>query len=285
MNILEKFILKGKNKKGKIGVGLADSQEQNKKIFSALTRFINESSIDLFLFGKRDSIRQVLNQINYPDYKAHINLITSTNPELEIISYLKFNNIDVAIRGSLDSNLFIKNIKEQLGISSIKRLALLESFKQFQFFFGPVGIDECNTSESKITFIKSALKELDSLKIKPKISILSGGRLSDRGRDSIVDESIENALEVVHHFKQKYSDITINHDEILIENAINHDSNLIIAPNGISGNLIYRTLVHLGGGKAYGAIYMNKIKNLIDTSRVADSSEIFGALLLAQALI
>jgi len=48
--------------------------------------------------------------------------------------------------------------------------------------------------------------------------------------------------------------------------------------------LIYRTLVHLGGGKAYGAIYMGLKKNIIDTSRVGEISEIQGALLLALAL-
>ncbi|MFX1345221.1 MAG: phosphotransacetylase, partial [Promethearchaeota archaeon] len=60
--------------------------------------------------------------------------------------------------------------------------------------------------------------------------------------------------------------------------------NIIIAPDGISGNLIYRTLVHLGGGKAYGAIYMNLEKVIIDTSRVGELSEIQGALLLALSL-
>ena len=84
--------------------------------------------------------------------------------------------------------------------------------------------------------------------------------------------------------KEKYVNITITHDEILIEKAIENKSNLIIAPDGISGNLIYRTLVHLGGGKAYGAIYMGLKHTIIDTSRVGDISEIHGALLLALAL-
>ena len=76
----------------------------------------------------------------------------------------------------------------------------------------------------------------------------------------------------------------INHDEILIEKAIDDKSNLIIAPNGISGNLIYRTLVHLGGGKAYGAIYMDIGHIIIDTSRVGVFSEIYGGFILALAL-
>ncbi len=124
------------------------------------------------------------------------------------------------------------------------------------------------------------------LEIHPKISILSGGRFSDVGRDAKVDKSLREAEEIVKIFKENYSNLKISHDEILIEKAIKNKSNLIIAPDGISGNLIYRTLVHLGGGKAFGAIYMGNFKKIIiDTSRVGDTSEIFGALILAQALI
>ena len=99
-----------------------------------------------------------------------------------------------------------------------------------------------------------------------------------------MDISIEEANKVIDYFKKTHPNLNINHDEILIENAVSNKSNLIIAPNGISGNLIYRTLVHLGGGKAYGAIYMDLNKVMIDTSRVGDASEYLGALIMAKAL-
>ena len=118
----------------------------------------------------------------------------------------------------------------------------------------------------------------------PKISILSGGRESDLGRDVRIDETMRDANKVVEIISKKYPGLNISHDEILIENAVNKKSNLIIAPDGISGNLIYRTLVHLGGGRAYGAIYMGLKKVIIDTSRVAELYEIKGAFLLALAL-
>ena len=122
------------------------------------------------------------------------------------------------------------------------------------------------------------------LNIVPMISILSGGRKGDIGRNADVDLSIRNAEKTVAKLKERYPSLDISHDEILIENAVKNECNLIIAPNGISGNLIYRTLVHLGGGKAYGAIYMNLEKVIIDTSRVGELSEIQGAFLLALAL-
>ncbi|MEJ2279092.1 MAG: phosphate acyltransferase [Candidatus Lokiarchaeota archaeon] len=95
---------------------------------------------------------------------------------------------------------------------------------------------------------------------------------------------MNEADKVVQYFKENDPKLLISHDQILIEDAIDNKANLIIAPDGISGNLIYRTLVHLGGGKAYGAIYMNIDRTIIDTSRVGNLSEINGALLLALAL-
>ncbi len=160
----------------------------------------------------------------------------------------------------------------------------METTKNFQFFYGPVGIDECNNVEKKMGFLELALVELNKFNIDPKVSILSGGRVSDMGRDAIVDKTIQESKEIVKLMKKRYDDLEITHDEILIENAIEKKSNLILAPDGISGNLIYRTLVHLGGGKAYGAIYMGIKHTIIDTSRVGDISEIYGALLLACAL-
>ena len=193
--------------------------------------------------------------------------------------------IDAVVRGSLSSSKFLKILKTNLNISEVNRIALLETFDGYQFFYGPVGIDECNDVKNKITFVNKAIKELQSLNIVPKISILSGGRYSDIGRDPQVDKTINIAKEVVDFLKQQHSNLDINHDEILIENAISNKANIVIAPEGVSGNLIYRTLVHLGNGKAYGAIYMDLEKPIIDTSRVGNLSELNGALILALALV
>ena len=284
MNILEKFVIRGKNKKRNIGIGLGKSNIQNIKILNASRRFLHNNSSTIFLFGEKSSINQISIHKTYLEFKENFVLINSNNPENEIIYYLNDSKIDAAIRGSISSTPFLNKIKEHFAFTDINRLALLETFKEQQFFFGPIGIDECNTYKSKIKFIEKAIIELKSLDLMPKISVLSGGRISDLGRDPIVDQSIKMATKVVDYLKMNSPDLSIQHDEILIENAINNDSNLIIAPNGISGNLIYRTLVHLGEGKAYGAIYMDLNKVIIDTSSVGDISEISGALILALAL-
>ncbi|MFX1311558.1 MAG: methanogenesis marker protein Mmp4/MtxX [Promethearchaeota archaeon] len=284
MNLLHKFELLAKGKDIKIGIGFGESDFHNKKILKACKSFLNNYNSEIFIFGKKRFVNSLNKQVSTKKAQSKFRIIDCNNPERKIYDFLYNNTIQAIVRGSLSSNKFLKTQKQFLNITDINRLALLETIKGHQFFYGPVGIDECNTIERKKIFIENALKQFETLEITPKISILSGGRESDIGRDAKVDETIRDAENLVQILKEKYLGLSVTHDEILIENAIEKKSNLIIAPDGVSGNLIYRTLVHLGGGKAYGAIYMGIEKIIIDTSRVGNLSEIYGALLLGLAL-
>jgi putative methanogen marker protein 4 len=284
MSLFDVFASMSKTKSANIGIGLGNSEKHNLKLLTTSKEFLEYYSAKIFFFGNQIAIDHIKKNKNSLKKKLEIELINSEKPEDEIFNFLNNGMIDAIVRGNLSSSSFLKNIKKSFDINQINRLALLETYNGEQFFYGPVGIDECNSIDNKIKFIQKAIKVLDSLQIIPKVSVLSGGRLGDRGRDPLVDKTINIAQEVVHYLQKLNPDLQINHDEILIENAINKQSNLIIAPDGISGNLIYRTLVHLGGGHAYGAIYMDLKKPIIDTSRVGKISEIKGAFTLALAL-
>ena len=284
MSILEKFYQRAKDIEAKIGIGLGDSEVHNNKILQAVISTLEQKSNSIFFFGSRKSIDQISNNKLFINNNESITLVKSDEPTSEILNFLKTEQISSVVRGNLGSTKFLLGLQSILNILEINRLALLETFTGYQFFFGPVGIDECNDLGSKTIFVNKAIKEIKALNLEPRISILSGGRIGDIGRNPMVDNSIEEAQKVVDHFKDKYPSLMIEHSEILIENAIAKKSNLIIAPDGILGNLIYRTLVHLGGGKAYGAIYMDIDHAIVDTSRVGDISEIRGALILAQSL-
>jgi len=210
-------------------------------------------------------------------------VVVPMRKESEIISGLFNGKIDAAVRGGLGSHTFIKSLKNSLNKSKFYRLALLETSDGHQFFYAPVGIDEGRTLEDKKEFILKGCDLLRMLKITPKVAILSGGRADDKGRDPLVDNTIEIANQLLKHVKKQ-----LNHDiqnyNILIEDAIREKCNLILAPEGMSGNLIYRTLVHLGKGKSHGALYLGEDKIIIDTSRVAPENEYKSALIFASGM-
>jgi len=284
MTILDIFKSKAQSIVSIIGIGLGDSAVHNIKILKATLETLKFSKSQFFFFGAKDQIEEIATYPIYKNQEESIVLIDSNDPISEMLKYLKRKVISCIIRGGLSSSKFLERLHTILNVSKINRLALLETSSGHQFFFGPVGVDECNNLKNKEEFIQKAIKELSNLNIEPNISILSGGRIGDIGRNVDVDETIKEANELVDYFKLEKPNLKIEHTEILIEKAIMNKSNLILAPNGFSGNLIYRTLVHLGGGKAYGAIYMDVGYNIIDTSRVGDFSEIYGGIILALAL-
>jgi predicted methyltransferase MtxX (methanogen marker protein 4) len=148
-----------------------------------------------------------------------------------------------------------------------------------------VGIDEGRNVKEKLYLVTEGAKLIQSLQYKPSVAVLSGGRASDLGRDRRVDASIKDAEAVVEAAKREIVNLEIKHYEILFENAIAEGANLVIAPDGVSGNLIYRTLIHVGGGTSYGAPYLGLEKPVIDTSRVGPINEYVGAIAFASALV
>lgn len=83
------------------------------------------------------------------------------------------------------------------------------------------------------------------------------------GRSIEVDKSIEEGEKL----EKLAKDMGAKHYYILIEKAIKDGCNLVVAPNGICGNLIFRSLVLVGSAKSYGAISLGIDPIFIDTSR------------------
>ena len=75
--------------------------------------------------------------------------------------------------------------------------------------------------------------------------------------------------------------VPTGHYSILVEEAV-RDRDLIIAPDGVAGNLMFRTLHFLGGGRSYGAPIVNLPKVFVDTSRA--KTDYSNSVLLAAGL-
>ncbi len=264
---------------GLIGIGANDADTDSwSKILQAFKDLgAQYNDIALAIYAKKTPLKQ--RQI-----PPRVSLKISTHPESEILGDLKAGNIKAAIRGSLSSTDFLKQVSQEFCPSQIFRIALLESATGHQFWFAPVGIDEGITYESRLEFIEHAIVLLGKCRIPPNIGILSKGRMGDAKRGAFIKESLEDNQRLVQEIAKRYPTITIAHDEILLENTISKQRNFVLAPDGVSGNLIYRTLVHLGKGYAYGAVYCGapfEKYTIIDTSRVGNVEEIKGAMILA----
>ncbi|MBD3226906.1 MAG: methanogenesis marker protein Mmp4/MtxX [Candidatus Lokiarchaeota archaeon] len=278
MKIIEKIKHISSKENSKIAIGLGSKKGYINRM-KQLIPLINDNKKLEILLVHNSSFK-----ISENEFNEKVEIVEAKNPSQMMINLLLKDKVDGIVRGSIGSSVFLKNVKKAFKINKISRIALLEDVNNRDFLFFPVGIDEARSIEEKLFFIKEGSDILNKIGIISSIAVLSGGRLGDIGRDKAVDKSIEDANILIG--KAKIKNIkNIFHSEILIEKAVKK-ANIIVAPDGISGNLIYRTLVHLGNGLSHGALYLETYeegKIIIDTSRVAPINEYRSAILFASA--
>ncbi|RMF91663.1 MAG: phosphotransacetylase [Methanobacteriota archaeon] len=213
------------------------------------------------------------------DVTVHV----SDDAEGMLVELLRSGEVDGVVRGSCSSSRVLTHLKRVFRASRLGRIALLETSDGRDFLFAPVGVDEGHTVEERLFLVREGIGLGRRLGVDLKVAVLGGGRKSDVGRHKKVDSSLNEAEEILNTVKEEgYS--AIENYAILIEDAVEEGSNFIIAPDGITGNLIFRTLAYLGGGRGYGAVMTGIDRVYIDTSRAATAEEYVAAIMMASAL-
>jgi putative methanogen marker protein 4 len=177
---------------------------------------------------------------------------------------LRSGRIDAAVRGDMSSSVLLPKLRTVFGLKELQRVVILEPMEKKMVFMAPVGIDEGMTVRQRYELAEGSIRLMRKLGMNERIAVMSGGSEDDRGRNPSVDRTIDDALELVGLLRKDGYDAY--HAQILIEAAAD-DADLIIAPDGITGNIIFRTLHLLGGAKALGAPVMNMDRVFVDTSR------------------
>lgn len=198
----------------------------------------------------------------------------SADPAADLVGDLVKERIDAAVRGTLPANRTLALLRAATGVDRLERIALLECADGRRFLLAPVGVDEGWSVAEKLALVERGRELALRLGLPSRVGVLSGGRLGDIGRHPAVDRSMADA-ELVARLGDG------DHCEILIEGAVGR-CGLVVAPDGISGNLIFRTLAYLGGGNGHGAPVTNIRPVFIDTSRA--SADFGPPLVLAASL-
>jgi putative methanogen marker protein 4 len=247
----------------RIGIGIADDVEK------VLSSAVSMSGTFITACYCRPGI------IDKKRGSTSLEIVEHEDPGQALIDDLLAGTIDAAVRGTLPANSTLRALKIAEGVNHLERIALLETVQGKKFLLAPVGVDEGWTVPEKLELIRKGRLIAQKFGLLLKVGVLSGGRLGDVGRHSQVDTSMAEA-ELIARLAGA------DHCEILIEDAV-ETCGLIIAPDGISGNLIFRTLVFLGGGHGHGAPVVNISRIFVDTSRA--SPNYANALLLAASLL
>ncbi|MBO7443820.1 MAG: methanogenesis marker protein Mmp4/MtxX, partial [Methanobrevibacter sp.] len=233
--------------------------------------------------GENENIIKASNELNEIDDLE----ITLVKTEDELIEAFKNPEIDAVIRGSLKASKVIKAIKEFKSDKTINRTTYInteddENFSNnYEFLLAPVGIDEGKNIEEKVTLAIQAANFIQYLGKMPKIAVLAEGRKDDLGRSDRIDESLISSEELTNRLMETFKELdnfdndsdeisknySIKNYYILLEQAIEDGYNIILANDGIFGNIMFRTLVLLDKWPSYGAVTLGIDEIFIDTSR------------------
>lgn len=243
-NFFQKVVaLKLKLGKPKIGLGLA---YPDKEILASLKK--SKKYADIVLVGPK-AIAKI----------AGFKKIVSENPEKTLPELLVNGEFDGIVRGTIDDFKTYENYQELVGKEKTKNLielGLLEDVYGRQFFLSEASNPAGWTKEEKIKNCEGIIdfmkKELGA---KPKIGIITGVRHETYKRRKETREGVigylnknyEDAQEIVDYFKQK--GIEIKNYAIELNAAVEDGCNIIVPPNGMVGNQIFRALGLIGGGK------------------------------------
>lgn len=197
-----------------------------------------------------------------------------------LIASLKRGEVDASVRGTLSSTKVLDEIKGAFSIRQIMRTAILEDVRGKQFMLAPVGIDEGVDRASRLELVEATLRYFSRLGWDFDIGILSKGRPEDWGRSQEIEFSLKDGEWLVD--KLRRDGRKAEHFSILLEDAVSK-SDLVVAPDGVSGNLIFRAMHFIGGGKAFGAPVVNLPKVFVDTSRA--KCDFADSVLLAAGLV
>ena len=210
------------------------------------------------------------------DLGEDLAVVRTDDPASVLVDLLDKGDIDGAVRGDLSATRVMRKIAMTFDLR-VRRLSLL-ALPDWSFFLAPVGIDEGESISDRLDLAVMGAGYLRGMGVDPHLSILSGGRMEDLGRSERVDRTLAEGELLARLALER--GVRAEHRGILIERCRGDD--LIVAPDGISGNLIFRTLMLVSGARGYGApVIMDPV--FVDSSRARKS--FVGPIALASALV
>jgi putative methanogen marker protein 4 len=194
---------------------------------------------------------------------CEVALVRSDDPR-ELVDALERGEVDAAVRGTLGSAKVIDALVATFALKRIMRTAVLATSEGTPFMLTPVGIDEGRTLGDRFGLVRATLDYFEPAGWRPTIGVLSKGRPDDAHRGDDIRMSLEEGEEMAEVLRAEGVDA--RHYSILVEQAV-LERDLVVAPDGVSGNLMFRSMHFVGGGRAYGAPIVNIPKVFVDTSR------------------
>jgi phosphate butyryltransferase len=291
----ELIVLARNRKKSRIAVAAA----QDVHVLQAVCKAHTENIIDPVLIGHKIQIHKILKDlgVNPGTFK----LIDEPDPESACqtaVSLIKKGEADILMKGLVSTPPFLKAILNKEN--GIKKQDLLSHFAlvEISTYHKLIGITDAGMNinpdlDEKASIIRNAIEVYHRLGIKkPKVAVI--------GPLEVVNPKIESTMHAsMLTLMNKRNQITgcIIDGPLALDNAISKeaaelkgidskvagDADILLTPDLNSGNILYKSLIFLGGGTS-AAIIMGASSPVVLTSRADSEISKFMSIVLAAAM-
>ncbi len=246
----------------RVAIGLDTSQQQSaEKVINSALFAKREGYIEPVLVSGNDVAPELENA---KVVGTEMPLVVDQNPEGVFIRMIRDGAVDAGIRGNLSSKKVIPLLRSEFLVDNLCRASVLEINNRL-VLLAPVGIEEGDTMNELVAISESSEKLATKLGISLKVAVLSGGRVEDYGRSAKVDKMLSDSKALTSSLAALGFQATDYGIEI--ERALADGATMLLAPDGIVGNLIFRSMVLVGGIESYGAVATALPRVYVDTSR------------------
>ena len=198
----------------------------------------------------------------------------------ELVEALVDRRYDAVVRGTLPAHEVVPRLLERASVTSARRAALVHVGPEDAFLLAPVGIDEGDDAAARWQLLQDTAELARTLGSEASVAVMSKGRDEDAGRGAGIARSIRECHELRDRAVERgYEAECVG---ILLERAVG-SANVVIAPDGVAGNLVFRSLHYVAGNESWGALAMGLLPHVyVDTSRGKD--DFVGAVRFARAV-
>jgi phosphate butyryltransferase len=293
---LDELIVLARNRK-KRRIAIAAAQDVH--VLQAVCKAHTENIIDPVLIGHKIQIYKILKDLGFNP--GTFELIDEPDPESACqtaVSLIKKGEADILMKGLVSTPPFLKAILNK--DNGIKKQDLLSHFALLEIptYHKLIGITDAGMNinpdlDEKASIIRNAIEVYHRLGIKkPKVAVI--------GPLEVVNPKIESTMHAsMLTLMNKRNQITgcIIDGPLALDNAISKeaaelkgidskvagDADILLTPDLNSGNILYKSLIFLGGSTS-AAIIMGATSPVVLTSRADSEISKFMSIVLAAAM-
>ena len=273
--------------KEKKGVKVAVACAADAHVLAAATAAAEKGIADFILIGDRAGINEVA-QSGGLDISGFEIVHTADNTEAcaTAVALVSNGTATALMKGNIDTSVVMRAaLDKEAGMRTGKKLSHIAAFELPSYnkllYVTDAAINIAPDFDGKKDIIANALDALHNLGIaKPKVALLAAKEKADEK----MPVTMEYAELVKLHREGLFVDAVID-GPLALDNAVSPESceikgidspvggqaDLLVCPNIEAGNILYKSLAFLAGGKN-GGVVLGAKRPIILTSR-ADSAE------------